>query len=59
MSIKKTSMSLALAATSANAATTFLTNNTASKTLASDEGDAAALEGDGATDVTALDLELR
>ncbi len=33
---------LALAATSANAATTFLTNNTAGKVLASNEGDAGA-----------------
>lgn len=40
---------------SSHAATTFLTNN-ASKILASDEGDAAALEGDGGGDTTTLTL---
>jgi hypothetical protein len=44
------------AATSAQASTVFLTNNTASKTLASNEGDAAALEGNVANDTTALTL---
>ncbi|MCH7225126.1 hypothetical protein [Haloferula sp. A504] len=47
--------SLAMTAAS-HGDTTFLTNNTASKILAPNEADAAALEGVGATDVTALTL---
>jgi hypothetical protein len=47
--------SLALTAAS-RGETVFLTNNTPSKTLASNEGDAAALEGDGAGTTTALTL---
>jgi len=47
---------LAMAAVPSHAATIFITNNTTSKTLASNEGDAAALEGDGAGDTTTLNL---
>jgi hypothetical protein len=47
---------LTFGATATNAATTFLTNNTSPKSLASNEGDAAALEG--ATPGTATPLTL-
>lgn len=43
-------------ALSVQAATTFLTNNTTPKTLASNEGDTAILEGLGATDTASLTL---
>jgi len=45
-----------LAATSAQASTTFLTNNTANKTLASNESDAVALDGASTGTITNLTL---
>ncbi|MCG8583966.1 MAG: PEP-CTERM sorting domain-containing protein [Pirellulales bacterium] len=44
------------AAAPSQAATTFITNDTVGKILASDESDAAALDGNGATDATTLSL---